>query len=307
MKLFREPLLHFFLIGAAIYLLYGYTGESVEQQADDKQVVITAGQIEWMQTAWQKRWNRLPTQQELDGLIEQYIRETVLYREALAMGLDKDDVVIRRRLAQKIEFLAEDLVALIPPTDEDLQAYFDEHRQRYQKPVAYTFTQVFFDPDKRGDATLDDAEKVKAALIASSDVEDDVGEFGDSFMLQNYYPENTRADIQKLFGAGFADSVTELASEQWHGPVLSGYGVHLVYVHNVRELPAPVFAEMRDRVVQDWETDKRQELNEQFYAGLRERYTVIVEEPMITEADVDDADVDSAKDDEVDASRGLTD
>jgi hypothetical protein len=303
MKLFREPLLHFFLIGAAIYLLYGYAGEPAEQQADDKQVVITAGQIEWMQTAWQKLWNRLPTQQELDGLVQQYIRETVLYREALAMGLDKDDVVIRRRLAQKVEFLAEDLVALIPPTHEDLQAYFDEHRQRYQEPLAYTFTQIFFDPDKREDATLDDAEKVKAALMARSDAEADVGEFGDSFMLQNYYPENTRTDIQKLFGGGFADSVTELAQGQWHGPVLSGYGVHLVYVHDVSEPPAPVFTELRDRVIQDWDTDKREELNEQFYAGLRERYTIVIEEPEIGDADVNDADLESAKDLAVAAER----
>src|SRR5210317_898051 len=123
----------------------------------DKTIVVTAGEIEWMQSSWQKRWNRPPTAEEFDGLIQQYIKETVLYREALTMGLNQLDQVIRRRLAQKLEFLAKDLVQLTPPTDEELQAYFDAHRDRYQQPARYTFTQVFFDPDKRGNATLKDA------------------------------------------------------------------------------------------------------------------------------------------------------
>ncbi len=263
-------------IGAAIYLLYAVFAEPAPEEVD-KTIVISAGEIEWMQTAWQKRWNRLPTAEELDGLIQQYIRETVLYREALAMGLDKDDIVIRRRLAQKLEFLAQDLAALTPPTEEELQAYFAEHRQRYQKPVRFTLTQVFIDPDKRGDATLNDAERIKATLMAQPDAIDSAGALGDGFMLQNYYPENSQADIQKQFGSGFAESVADLSPGQWHGPVLSGYGVHLVYVHSRNEPPAPVFAEVRDRVAQDWKDDRRETLNEQFYASLRDRYTIVIE------------------------------
>ena len=277
MKLLREPLLHFMFIGAAIYLLYGVFAESLPE-ADDKTIVVTAGEIEWMQTAWQKRWNRPPTAEEFDGLIQQYIRETVLYREALTMGLNQHDQVIRRRLAQKLEFLAKDLVALTPPTEDELQTYFDEHRDRYQQPTRYTFTQVFIDPDKRGDTTLDDAEAIKTNLIAQGDAIDDPGALGDDFMLQNYYPEKEPVEIQKLFGSGFAESLIELSPGKWHGPVLSGYGVHLVYVSNISEPPAPVFAEVRERVVQDWTTDRSEELNEQFYANLRDQYTVVIEE-----------------------------
>ncbi|MDH3841175.1 MAG: hypothetical protein OES35_09670, partial [Chromatiales bacterium] len=123
MKFLREPLLHFLLIGAAIYLLNGLFADPAPE-ADDKTIVVSAGEIEWMRTAWGKRWNRPPTAAELDGLIQQYIRETVLYREALTMGLNQHDQVIRRRLAQKLEFLARDLVALTQPTGEELQAYF---------------------------------------------------------------------------------------------------------------------------------------------------------------------------------------
>ena len=278
MKLLREPLVHFMFIGAVIYLLYGVFAEPLPE-ADDKTIVVTAGEVEWMQAAWQKRWNRPPTDEEFDGLIQQYIRETVLYREALTMGLNKHDQVIRRRLAQKLEFLAKDLVTLIPPTDEELQTYFDVHQDRYQEPVLYTFTQVFIDPDKRGDATLADAEAIKVSLVAQGDAINDPGALGDAFMLQNYYPEKDVVEIQKQFGSGFTESLIELSPGQWHGPVLSGYGVHLVYISGIDEPPAPVFSDVRERVVQDWTTDKGEELNEKFYASLRDQYTVVIEEP----------------------------
>jgi hypothetical protein len=277
-KLLREPLVHFMFIGAAIYLLYGVFAEPVPE-ADDKTIVVTAGEVEWMQTAWQKRWSRPPTAEEFDGLIQQYIKETVLYREALTMGLNKHDQVIRRRLAQKLEFLAKDLVALTPPSEAELQGYFEEHQERYQQPVLYTFTQVFIDPDKRGDATLDDAEVIKANLIVKGDAVEDPGALGDDFMLQNYYPEKDVVEIQKLFGSGFTESLVELSPGQWHGPVLSGYGVHLIYISSVSEPPAQVLADVRERVVQDWEMERGEELNNKFYASLRDQYAVVIEEP----------------------------
>jgi len=284
-KLLREPLLHFMFIGAVIYLLYGLFAESLPE-ADDKTIVVSAGEIEWMLTSWEKRWNRLPTDKELEGLIQQYIRETVLYREALTMGLNQHDQIIRRRLAQKLEFLAKDLVALTPPTDQELLAYFDRHRDRYQEPALYTFTQVFVDPDERGDTTLSDAEAIKAALIAQGNAIEDAGALGDDFMLQSYYPEKDPIEIQKLFGSGFAGSLVELTPGQWHGPVLSGYGTHLVYVSHVREPSPPVFDAVRERVVEDWTTQRSEELNEQFYANLRDSYTVVIEEPA-AEGEVD--------------------
>jgi len=278
-KLLREPLVHFMFIGAFIYLLYGVFAEPVAEETD-KTIIVSAGEVEWMKTSWQKRWNRPPTAKEFDGLIQQYIRETVLYREALTMGLNKHDQIIRRRLAQKLEFLAKDLVTLIPPTDEELLTYFEEHQARYQEPALYTFTQVFIDPDKRGDTTLDDAEAIKATLIAQGEKAiEDAGTLGDDFMLQNYYPENDQLSIQKQFGSGFTESLIKLSPRQWHGPVLSGYGVHLVYVSSISKPPAPVFAEVRERVVQDWTTDKSEEINKQFYTSLREQYTVVIEEP----------------------------
>jgi hypothetical protein len=160
-----------------------------------------------------------------------------------------------------------------------LQAYFAEHKDRYQEPARYTFTQVFIDPDKRGDATLEDAEAIKANLVAQGDAIDDLGALGDSFMLQTYYPEKDPMEIQKQFGSGFVESLVALAPGQWHGPVLSGYGVHLVYVSHVSEPPAPEFAAVRECVTQDWVADKGEELKEQFYANLRDQYSVVIEAP----------------------------
>jgi len=277
-KLLHEPLVHFMSIGALIYLLYGVFADPVAEETD-KTIVVSVGEVEWMKTSWQKRWNRPPTDAEFDGLIQQYIRETVLYREALTMGLNKHDQVIRRRLGQKLEFLAKDLVALTPPTEEELQAYFAKNQARYQEPTHYTFTQVYIDPDKRGDAALDDAEKIKVRLIAQGDAIDNAGALGDGLMLQNYYQAKDRIEIQKLFGSGFTESLVELTPGQWHGPVLSGYGVHLVYVSSISEPPVSEVSAVREQVVQDWKSDRGEELNEKFYTNLRDQYTIVIEEP----------------------------
>jgi peptidyl-prolyl cis-trans isomerase C len=282
MKLLREPLVHFLVIGAAIFVLYGFMGQQdVEEQ--ERAITITSGEINWLTDTWEKRWNRLPTAEERDGLIKQYLRETILYREAVAMGLDRDDTVIRRRLAQKLEFLTQDLISPQPPTEDDLRTYFEAHMDRYQPPDLITMTHVFLDPDKRGDQTLKDAETIKAKLIALKEPPQDASSFGDPFMLQSYYPERTEAELAKLFGRGFAEPVFELAPQVWHGPVLSGYGTHLVYVHDRQEAEPPTFTEVEERVRQDWENDKREQLNEQFIASLMGRYDVTIEDMTIGE------------------------
>jgi peptidyl-prolyl cis-trans isomerase C len=282
MKFFREPLVHFLAIGAVLFVIYAYWGQPAGEE-QGKSITITAGEIEWLSNSWQKRWNRPPTQQEREGIINQYLKEMILYREALAMGLDRDDTIIRRRLAQKLEFLSQDLISPTPPAEEELKAYFIEHMGRYQQPDLITFTHVFFDPDKRGDQTLKDAETVKAELIALQQPAQDGRSFGDQFMLQSYFPERSEAEVAKLFGSGFAGPVFELEPQQWHGPVLSGYGTHLVYVHDLWKAPPPDFTEFEEQVKQDWGNDQREKLNDQFLASLMGRYDVTIEEVPIEE------------------------
>lgn len=277
MKFFREPLVHFLIIGAALFMIYGLWGQK-DAGEQERAITVTAGEIGWMTDSWKKRWGRPPTPEEREGLIKQYLRETVLYREAVAMGLDKDDTIIRRRMAQKLEFLTQDLISPQPPTDDEIRTYFQAHKDRYQPPDLITLTHVFFDPDKRGDRTLKDAETAKAKLIALNEPSPDARSFGDPFMLQNYYPERSEAELAKLFGSGFAQPVFELAPQQWHGPVLSGYGTHLVYVHDRVKSEPPVFTEVEVQVREDWSTDKREQLNEQYIASLIGRYNVTIED-----------------------------
>jgi len=276
-RLVKEPLFHFLILGLAIYV--GYAWLNPGDDSDSEQVIrVGEGERAWMQTSFEKRWKRPPTAEELAGLTKEYVRETAFYREALAMGLDQDDTIVRRRLAQKLEFLVQDLIDVKPPTDAELEAYFEAHREDYRQPELITFTHAFVDPDKWGNETTSRAATVLEGLKKAGDPTGGAKELGDTFMLQLYYPERTEADISKLFGGGFARSVGELDVGAWQGPVLSGYGVHLVYVHARETFPEPAFANVRDRVAQDWEAAKREELNQEYRDRLLEKYTIVIED-----------------------------
>lgn len=276
--LIREPLVHFLVLGALIYGLAALVGGSAEEAPDERTIRVTSGQIEWLEGSWEKRWNRPPTPAERAGLIKEFVRETVLYREALAMGLDQDDTIVRRRLAQKLEFLSQDLLAPPVPEDEELRVWFDANAERYREPTLVTFTHVFVDPDKREGRAFADADLLLAELQALESSTEGLENRGDPFMLQSYYPERTEPEVSKLFGREFAREVAGLSPDQWHGPVRSGYGLHLVYVHHREEARGADFAAVRERVAQDWLDERREELNQEFYAGLLARYTVIVDD-----------------------------
>ena len=292
MKILREPLLQFFFIGMCIYGAYALYG-TPDEGFEGNTIVVDASRIDVFKTAWQQRWNRPPTEQELNGLINQFIREDILYREAVAMGLDKDDPITRRRLAQKMEFLGKDIASLKEPEAGELESFFEENKDQYKTPDLITFSHVFLDPDARGDATLDDAAILLAELKAIGPPDATINDKGDRFMLQNYYPEKTELDIRKLFGSGFATTVMQLEAGQWHGPVLSGYGTHLVYVTALEVAPMPVFAEVQERVMQNWLADQQEKFNEAFFESLKSRYEIVIEAaPLLPDnSDRDDSDI----------------
>ncbi|MHC5108938.1 MAG: peptidyl-prolyl cis-trans isomerase [Planctomycetota bacterium] len=276
-NLVREPLFHFLAIGAMLYALSVKYGTATEAEPDNT-ITITTGEIDWLTQSFSQRWHRPPTPEEFEGILTAHIREKVLYLEALAMGLDQDDVIIRRRLAQKLEFLFQDLSDLKRPSEEELLAYFQDNLDNYQEPEVTTFTHVYVDPDARGDQTLDDAEQILTALKALDDPTQGHEELGDRFMLQSYYPRRPSLEIAKLFGKGFAQAIDELSPGQWHGPVLSGYGVHLVYVHDRSQEPPPTYEEVQSTILEDWQAEQRQKFNEQFVAGLMARHNIVIED-----------------------------
>lgn len=281
MKFLREPLVQFLFLGGMIYLAYGLLAPQTEEDTSRK-IIVDNAKVQWMQSSWVKRWNRPPTKKELDGLIEQYIKETVLYNEALKMGLDKNDGVIRRRLAQQVEFIAKDLVVYTPPSEEDLKKYYEEHQENYTPDATYTFTQIYFDPDKRGNKTLDDANQVKEQLNKQGSLLQDVSNLGDTFMIDRYFEATSELEIRKNFGTGFTKELVKLEPGKWHGTILSGYGVHLVYMQEVVKPSVPSLSKVKEQVLQDWTNDKREELNEQFYEALKAYYTIVVEDDNVS-------------------------
>ena len=276
MKFFREPLVQFFFIGICIYGAYALYGKPEEGFAENT-IVVDANRIDLFVSAWEQRWNRPPTEQELNGLINQFIREDILYREAVAMGLDKDDPITRRRMAQKLEFLSKDIASFKEPSEGELELFFEDNKDQFQAPDLITFSHVFIDPDKRGNATLDDAALLLSELQAAGTSDVKVSGLGDRFMLQNYYPQKTELEIRKQFGSGFTTAVMQLEPGLWHGPVLSGYGTHLVYVNTLEKAPAPVFADVKDSVFENWQAQQQEEFNEEFFESLKSRYKIVIE------------------------------
>jgi hypothetical protein len=273
----REPLVHFLLIGVGVYALYGVLASG--DDADNERVVtVSAGDIQSLADQWTRLWNRPPTEEELAGAIRDQVRVQILYREALNMGLDNGDVVIERRLAQKVELLARSLITPGEPTDDELKAWYADNPEAFKQPDLYTLAQIFFDPDKRDATTLDDARAALEKLSGLAQVPADFASYGDRFMLQNYYPQRTELELRRLFGAGFVDQIVELEPDTWHGPILSGYGTHLVMIAEVLLSPPPAFEEVKLQIKEQWTAEQTLELSERFIDELVSRYEVDVEE-----------------------------
>ncbi len=277
--LFREPLVHFLAIGLALFALSTWLGRAGGEA--DRKIQISAAEIEWLVQNWEARWRRPPTRTELEGLVDDYVRQEVLYREALAMGLDRDDQIIRRRMVQKIEFMTEDLAAQAQPTEAQLQAYFQENLERYLIPERRSFTHIYFNLDRRGDAAVSAAEGVLADLRASPSPAAGAWESGDRFMLDHDYRAQSQAQVARLFGQRFAFALFELEPGDWRGPIGSGYGLHLVRVTDVWQEEVPDLSAARNEVLRDFATALRDRADEAMYSSLASGYEIVIDEEAI--------------------------
>jgi hypothetical protein len=276
-RLFTQPLIQFLVIGAAIYGAYAWFG-TPEEDFRDTTVHVDSNRINAFISEWESRWNRPPTSEELDGLIQSYIREDILYRQAVEMGLNEDDPITRRRMAQKLEFLTGDLAMMVQPEEGELEEYFKQNQEVYREPDLLTFTQVYFDPDSREQSTLSDAEEALAQLKLAGVPDPETLNAGDQNMLQTYFESASVFDVARLMGTGFAESVNKLDAGEWHGTVLSGFGVHLVYVYEHAVSPMPQLEKVRDDVLQNWHVEQREEFNNEFLEGLKQRYEIVIDE-----------------------------
>lgn len=270
-ELLREPLVHFLLGGAALFLLYGGVAEPGAERPD--RIVVGEEQVAMLAQTFRRTWMRPPTAAELEGLIDDHVTEEVLYREALALGLDRDDLVVRRRMRQKMEFLNEGL-AEGEPSDEELRAFLEANPERFRAPPRVSFTQVFVSPD--GDGAADAR---AAALLARLRAGADPAALGDPTLLPRRLSLAPPSQVEGSFGAGFAEHLAELPEGVWSGPIASGFGLHLVRVSGREPARLPALAEIRGAVGREWAAEQDDAARERFHRALRARYDVEVRRP----------------------------
>jgi hypothetical protein len=279
-RILREPLLHFLLLGTAIFVVYGLV---LKRSSDEPgKIVISAGQVASIAETFARTWRRPPTSQELEGLIRDRVQEEVYSREAMALGLDKDDTIIRRRLRQKMEFVTDDVAALAEPTDDQLGTYLKAHADMFRVQREFTFSQVYLNPERHGENLVRDTAELLVQLQRAGD-NTDLSELGDSFLLEHKFQSLPATEVVKQFGEKFAAKLDELPPGQWDGPIESGYGVHLVRISERTEGRVPELAEVRDAVRREWANARRLEANDNFYQELLEHYVVTIERPMAAE------------------------
>jgi hypothetical protein len=271
-KWHKEPLLHFLIIGALVFVLFSIVNKEEDIVSGNKIVVSTA-EIERLSNIWSKKWNRPPTETELKGLVDSYIKEEVYYREALALGLDQNDTILRRRLMQKMEFLSNDLAELNQPDEDALNKYFLENQEKYELPARVSFTHIYFSLDKRGAKVVEDAKSVLSGLNTLR-----APELGDSFMMQYDFVQETPFEVERLFGKDFAEQLFRSDINSWQGPIRSGYGLHLVRISEKIDSRMPELASVIDNVRTDLMFEQKKMMNEEIYKKFKERYEIVVED-----------------------------
>lgn len=269
----REPLVHFLFLGAALFGLYSLRRAETTDSGPGVRIEISRADIEHFRQVWQRQWQRPPTDEELSGLIDAHVREEVHFREALALGLDRDDVIVRRRLAQKFEFLTEDLLSPPDASPEQLADYVRRHGERYESPARVTFSHVYFSAGRR-DHAEDDARRALKELRAGAATS--VAPMGDPFLMDHAFTDKSIVELGHEFGATFADAVWEADTGVWTGPVRSSFGWHLIRLSGRTVPRAPDLAEIEDRVRRDWTAEARRRMDEELFARMRSRYEVVV-------------------------------
>jgi len=278
-RFFRDPLAHFLLVGGLLFAVFGLFGNGMT--AGPNRVVISPGQVQRAIQVFTGTHLRAPTDDELQGLIDQEIEAEIYYREGIAMGLDREDEIIRRRLKQKLLFLTQDIADQAQPTDADLQAFMNAHASDYGGEIKVAFSQIFLNPDHDGEQPADRA-KLLLAKVSAGDGRLDYARVSDALPLPNDFEATPLHDVARVFGGGFADSLLSLPVGHWAGPVTSGYGQHLVVVRELVAATPPRLADIRETVLRDWQNARRVEANAEAYRQMRAKYSVKVELPSTT-------------------------
>jgi len=268
-RLWREPLLHFLLIGAALFVYYGLAGNRVE--VAPKRIHVDRGQQQQLADGLQRTWSRPPTRQEFEAIVDSHVRDEVFYREALAMGLDRDDPMVRRRLRMKLEFILEDLTQQ-EIGDGELEAYLQQNADAFRRPPLVSFRQVYLDPERHPDLPAD-AARLLTELNGGADADD----LGDPTLLPRNFQQAPQSLVERSFGGDFAAAVVALPAGAWQGPVYSPFGAHLVRVDERVDARLPQLAEIRGDVLREYRAQQVRQQKDLAYQKLREGYEISIE------------------------------
>ncbi len=275
-KFLNDPLLHFLLIGAALFFSFEIFSKPVDDSGQE--IIVTQGDIASLEANFKRTWQRPPNEEELGGLIDNRVRDEIAYREAKAMGLDKGDTNIQRRLRMKLELLLEDIAGLEAPTEADLRNYLEKNRQSFYREPQFSFKQVYFSIGNQ-ETSAEDRARQTLAVLDEAGSEADPAQYGDATMLPGDFPLSYVSTIKRQFGKTFVTRLEEAATGKWFGPLASEYGLHLVFVRQRIPGRFPELAEVRNEVERDWTAWRRERVKEDAYRKLRERYRVLIEEP----------------------------
>lgn len=265
-RILREPLLHFLLLGILLFFAYGWLGGKAPPPPDE--IVIDAVRVETLSNQFERTWQRPPTAREQQGLIDSWLREEIFYREGLALGLDRGDPVVRRRIAQKMDFISEGLM-VVTPEEGELESWFAENAERYRVDPVFSMRQVYYDPGRFDDEWAGAVAEARSVLESGAEPEPVGGA-----LLPGELADAPAREVSRVFGQVFTAALTDAPLGRWFGPVRSGFGVHLVRVDERTEGRIPTLAEVRDEVERDYLVERRAEANDALYQSLRARYSV---------------------------------
>jgi peptidyl-prolyl cis-trans isomerase C len=272
----REPLVHFVLIGATLFAVYSALHSKEAASTDSKKIVLTVNDVNQISLMWQAQGRPAPTADQIQSLLDNKIREEVLYREALALGLDKDDTIVKRRMAQKMDFLTEDLSDLREPSREELNTWFAKNTDRFTLPGRISFRHLYFSFDKHGPQTATVAADSLKKISGKPSDSSEAATLADPFMFQDYYGDRSFDAIAKNFGPGFAKALFQLKPGLWQGPIESGYGWHLVFIDSLTPARVPAFEEVEADVKTAWVGEQRAEFKRNAFEAMRSRYEIVI-------------------------------
>jgi len=283
-RLTGEPLIHFLLLGALLFAVYHYVQPDRGAAESSKEIKLSLDELAHLTLQFQSQWRREPTPKEFNRLVESKVQAEILYREAMAIGLDKEDEIVKRRMAQKMQFLAEDVAAAREPATDELKSWYAQNTVKFAMPKRFSFRHLYFSPDLRGTRARDDALKALNQLAGQPQDAQLSASIFDPFMFQEYYRDRAPEYLGKEFGPPFAQAIPQLPVGSWQGPVESGFGWHLVFVDTVIPGRVPDFEEIEQEVKTAWLAEQKALARQKAYKDMRAKYTVLLPAPPHSES-----------------------